>query len=97
MPNEFIARNGLRAQNNSDITGSFRVSGGITGSLHGTSSYALTASYALNTNTTGSGFPFSGSAVITGSIVAGNTPFSIINNNIRSVPIFFFIYFSLRH
>ena len=51
MPNEFIARNGLRAQNNSDITGSFRVSGGITGSLQGTASYAtqaLSASYALS-------------------------------------------------
>jgi hypothetical protein len=60
------------------------VFGGITGSLHGTSSHALTASYALNANTQGgSGFPFSGSAVITGSIVAGNTPFSIINNTVR--------------
>jgi hypothetical protein len=59
------------------------VFGGITGSLHGTSSHALTASYALNANTQGgSGFPFSGSAVITGSIVAGNTPFSIINNTV---------------
>lgn len=51
MPNEFIARNGLRAQNSSDITGSFRVSGGITGSLQGTASYAtqaLSASYALS-------------------------------------------------
>ena len=59
------------------------VFGAITGSLHGTSSYALTASFALNANTTGSGFPFSGSAVITGSIVAGNTPFSILNNTVR--------------
>jgi hypothetical protein len=59
------------------------VFGGITGSLHGTSSHALTASYALNANTQGgSGFPFSGSAVITGSIVAGNTPFSIVNNTV---------------
>jgi hypothetical protein len=51
MPNEFIARNGLRAQNSSDITGSLRVSGGITGSLQGTASYAtqaLSASYALS-------------------------------------------------
>ena len=27
MPNEFIARNGLRAQNSSDITGSLKVAG----------------------------------------------------------------------
>jgi hypothetical protein len=46
MPNEFIARNGLRAQNSSDITGSLRVTAGITGSLQGTASFALSASYA---------------------------------------------------
>lgn len=38
------------------------------------SSYASTASYALNAGGTGTGFPFSGSAVITGSlIVSGGT------------------------
>lgn len=42
--NEFIARNGLIAQNNSTITGSLTVTGGITGSLQGTASYALTSS-----------------------------------------------------
>jgi len=46
MPNEFIARNGLRAQNSSDITGSLIVTAGITGSLQGTASFALSASYA---------------------------------------------------
>lgn len=48
MPNEFVARNGIIALNNSSITGSLGVSGGITGSLLGTASYALfalTASY----------------------------------------------------
>jgi hypothetical protein len=40
--NEFIARNGLIAQNNSTISGSLNVTGGITGSLLGT---ATTASY----------------------------------------------------
>jgi fibronectin-binding autotransporter adhesin len=53
------------------ITGSLNVSGGITGSLLGTASYAtnaLTSSYSL----AGSGFPFSGSAVITGSLLVTN-------------------------
>lgn len=40
-----------------------------TGSLFNiSSSYAVTASYALNGGSTGVGFPFSGSAVITGSL-----------------------------
>jgi hypothetical protein len=45
MPNEFVARNGVLAQNNSQITGSLTVSNGITGSLFGTASFALTASF----------------------------------------------------
>jgi hypothetical protein len=45
---EFIARNGLIAQNNSTITGSLTVTAGITGSLFGTSSHAQTASIAPN-------------------------------------------------
>jgi hypothetical protein len=58
------------------------VFGKITGYLEGSSSYAETASYALNTDAQGSGFPFSGSAEITGSIVIGNTDFPIINNTV---------------
>lgn len=59
------------------VSGSLQVTGSITGSLFGTSSfsnnsisssYALTSSFALNAGG-GSGFPFSGTAVITGSIV----------------------------
>jgi len=42
---EFIARNGLIAQNNSTITGSLNVTQGITGSLFGTASFASTASF----------------------------------------------------
>jgi len=38
MANEFIARNGLIAQNNSTVTGSLTVTQGITGSLFGTAS-----------------------------------------------------------
>ena len=60
MPNEFVARNGVIALNNSTVTGSLNVTSGITGSLFGTaswannvisSSYALTASFALNAGT----------------------------------------------
>jgi hypothetical protein len=51
------------------ITGSLRMnSGGITGSLFGTSSFATTASFALNASG-GSTFPFTGNAVITGSLI----------------------------
>jgi hypothetical protein len=46
MPNEFIARNGIIALNNSGITGSLNVSGGITGSLFGTASFTTSASFA---------------------------------------------------
>jgi len=54
MPNEFVARNGVIALNNSTVTGSLNVTSGITGSLFGTaswavsSSFSLTASFALN-------------------------------------------------
>lgn len=54
-----------------DITGSLNVTNGITGSLLGTASYAtnaLTASFALNGGGGGSAFPYTGSAVITGSL-----------------------------
>jgi hypothetical protein len=53
------------------ITGSLIVTNGITGSLLGSSSYAinaLTASFALNGGGGGSAFPFTGSAIITGSL-----------------------------
>lgn len=45
MPNEFVARNGIIALKDSQITGSLNVSGGITGSI-ASASYALTASFA---------------------------------------------------
>ena len=46
MANEFIARNGFRSQNNSDITGSLNVTAGITGSFTGSlTGIATTASY----------------------------------------------------
>jgi len=43
------------------------------GSFYGTASHAITASYALNAGTGGSGFPFSGSAVITGSLLISSS------------------------
>lgn len=48
MANEFIIKNGYFAQGSSNVTGSLSVSQGITGSLFGTSSWAVTASYALS-------------------------------------------------
>jgi hypothetical protein len=43
MANEFVARNGVIALNNSQITGSLIVTNGITGSLQGTASFASNA------------------------------------------------------
>jgi hypothetical protein len=53
------------------ISGSLIVTGSITGSLLGTASFATTASFALNAGGGGggAGFPFAGTALITGSIV----------------------------
>jgi hypothetical protein len=48
MANEFIARLGIIAQNNSTVTGSLTVTNGITGSLQGT---AATASYIVTAQT----------------------------------------------
>lgn len=60
------------------VTGSLNVTNGVTGSLFGTASFATTASYALNAGA-GSGFPFSGSAVITGSLlVSGSSGLTVL-------------------
>ncbi len=48
MANEFVAKNGLISQNNTTVSGSLTVTQGITGSLQGTASNALTASFAPN-------------------------------------------------
>lgn len=62
----------------SRTSGILRVAGGIgvekdiwADNFYGTASLALTASYALNAG--GAGFPFSGSAVITGSLFVSNS------------------------
>lgn len=68
MANEFKARNGFIAQNNSVVTGSLTVTNGITGSFTGSLTGSLfgTASYA---STYAPVFPFTGSAIITGSLI----------------------------
>jgi hypothetical protein len=77
----------LDVDGNATITGSLNVTNGITGSLFGTSSNAITSSYALSANTAsyaltasyisgsgaGVGFPFSGSAIITGSLYVSSS------------------------
>jgi hypothetical protein len=87
MANEFVIKNGFHSKGDSQVTGSLNVSAGITGSLLGSSSYALTASYVDPTfisasaaasgfgagGGSGTGFPFSGSAVITGSLLVSQS------------------------
>jgi hypothetical protein len=72
MANEFIVRNGLIALDNSIITGSLTVTGGITGSLLGIVSYALDSNLLDGQDssvfaTTGSN-QFNGNQAITGSL-----------------------------
>jgi hypothetical protein len=77
----------------SEVTGTLKVTVGITGSLQGTASYAtnaLTASFALNGGGGGSTFPFTGSAVITGSLAitgsaSGNVNALSISSNTASL------------
>lgn len=70
MANEFVARKGLLVASGSLLvaSGSVTASNFVgTASAAISSSYATTASYALTT-AAGAGFPFSGSALITGSL-----------------------------
>ena len=68
-------RDGFVSAGNAQVTGSLGVTRGITGSLQGTASYAtqaLSASYAPIAG--GVAFPFTGSAIITGSLnIIGST------------------------
>ena len=81
MPNEFIARNGVIALNNSTVTGSLNVTAGITGSLLGTASFATTASFALNAGgaAAASNLIFSGS--VTASVDINGDTFRIISGS----------------
>ena len=82
MANEFIARNGLIAQQSSVVTGSLTVTQGITGSLQGTASYSrypfITA--VVTSNTSAGSLPstdyiylVSGSFTVTLPTAVGNT------------------------
>jgi hypothetical protein len=64
------------------ISGSLVVTGSITGSLLGTASFATTASHALNAGGAGAAFPFSGSAIITGSLLISS---SAATSNLRII------------
>ena len=81
MPNEFVARNGVIALNNSTVTGSLNVTAGITGSLLGTASFAITASHALNAGgaAAASNLIFSGS--VTASVDVAGTTFRLISGS----------------
>jgi hypothetical protein len=82
----------LYGSNQHQMTGSLNVSEfvtatqGFTGSLFGTASWALnalTASYALNAGG-GAGFPYSGSAVITGSLIVSSSGITNIGRTVIS-------------
>ena len=81
MPNEFVARNGVIALNNSTVTGSLNVTNGITGSLLGTASFATTASFALNAGSAAaaSNLIFSGS--VTASVDVAGATFRLISGS----------------
>jgi hypothetical protein len=68
MANEFTARNGLIAQKDSVVTGSLIVTSGITGSLLGTASYATQALSSSYASAYAAVFPYTGSAIISGSL-----------------------------
>jgi hypothetical protein len=53
----------------------------ITASYTDTSSYAITASYALNSSCSCTPFPYSGSAVITGSLVVNNGTNNVVDTS----------------
>jgi len=69
--NEFVARNGLIALDNSTVTGSLNVTNGITGSLLGTSSWAVSASNAISAAWAPGGTSTAvGDRITTGSVTA---------------------------
>ena len=93
MANEFIARNGLIAQESSVVSGSLIVTQGITGSLFGTASYvtgsihtsANPALSASNTLTASFVNPLNQNVIITGSLLVG-TGSSLIAPNYGLTP-----------
>ena len=76
MANEFTARNGIIAKNNSVITGSLIVTQGITGSLFGTSSRAISSSFAATASVAPLYLPLAG-GFLSGDLTATNRTFQI--------------------
>jgi len=76
MANEFIARKGFIALESSQITGSLNVSGGITGSLLGTSSWATNAITASSVTT------LNQNVLITGSLTIGSSSIGSSENTL---------------
>ena len=91
MAELFYIREGLMVKGNTSLTGSLTVtagiSGSLTGSLQGTASYAtqaLSASYAPSAG--GAAFPFTGSAIITGSlVVSGSVRIASVTSSISTL------------
>ena len=91
MAYEFVARNGVIALDDSQITGSLNVSNGITGSLFGTASFSTSSSFAVSASQALTASFFSGtvesaSYAATASVALAVTggfakSFAIINNN----------------
>jgi hypothetical protein len=72
------------------FSGSVTGVNGFTGSLEGTASYATTASYVIGGGGgSGAGFPYSGSAVITGSLLVSGSGLTVVGNQIMSGSIIF--------
>ena len=85
MSLEFVARNGVIALNNSQVTGSLSVSNGITGNLTGTASYALTSSYSSNIAGTTNTVPkFTGASTIGNSSIQDLTTGVLVNNSVTA-------------
>lgn len=92
MPNEFVARNGIIALNNTVVTGSVTATTGFTGSLFGTASWAqnaLTSSTSTNALTASSADNFvvrqsltASNALITGNITAQTLVVSTISSSV---------------
>jgi hypothetical protein len=89
MANEFKIKNGYLSEGNSQITGSLNVSAGITGSLFGTSSYAvqaLSASY-VSTTVASASYATSASYALSASFATTSLTASYVNPLTQSVNI----------
>ena len=76
MANEFKIRNGFLSTGNSEVTGSLTVTAGITGSLHGTASWAentITASFITASGVFG---PYGSNSILTASYALTASYFS---------------------